>query len=62
LLKKSTILLLKDNYTIKKKNKTILIIKKDFIAKEENKYSYYQLEAKLLNNFNIIAKEIKILN
>jgi hypothetical protein len=39
--KKSIILLLKDNYTIKKKNKTILIIKKDLIVKEENKYPYY---------------------
>jgi hypothetical protein len=39
--KKSTILLLKDNYIIKKKNKTILIIKKDLIVKEENKHPYY---------------------
>jgi hypothetical protein len=62
LLKKSTILLLKDNYTIRKENKTILIIKKDLIAKEENKYPYYQLKAKLLDNFNIIVKEFKILN
>jgi uncharacterized protein YxjI len=62
LLKKSTILLLKDNYAIEKENKTILIIKRDLIAKEENKHSYYQLEAKLLDNFNIIAKEFKIPN
>jgi hypothetical protein len=60
--KKSTILLLKDNYTIEKENKTILIIERDLIAEEENKYPYYQLKAKLLDDFNVIAKEFKILN
>jgi hypothetical protein len=60
--KKSTIPPLKDNHAMEKENKTILMIERDLTAKEENKHPYYQLEAELSDDFDVIVEEFEIPN